>query len=376
MGINFPSSPAWQQVHNVSPGVSYVWEFGWKPAPIKTAMPKNYIVNPSMQHSQQNGDTTLSSGAGVVSGGYYPADQWYLYHAGITGVAIATLGQVVNVNNINRWIQFYTNNGPVTTAAGDYAQARTYIEGQRCADFKWGTAGAKDAILRFDGLFPTGQKFYVCIGTLDRYYLFPFTGNGGYQTHTFVVPGLTTGTFNTDTTYGLFININAVAGSNYHGVEGSWQAAPHKYGTATGGSFIRGSGSTFTFSNVGLYLDPYKTGVAPPYEHPDIFEELRRCQRYWAKLYIMRGWVTSATQVTRASQQLPVPMRIPPALAAVGVPKIYDGTASANLGAIQTQGSNEFVAELNAAVGTLTAARPAIHFWDSDANYIAANARM
>ena len=47
MGINFPSTPAEGQVLNVSPGKSFVFKSGlWRKAPMTTAMPKNYIVNP------------------------------------------------------------------------------------------------------------------------------------------------------------------------------------------------------------------------------------------------------------------------------------------------------------------------------------------
>ena len=73
MAISFPAGVE-GLVHNVSPGVSFVYRGGaWIPAPLKTALPKNYIVNPTFQISQQN------PGGVQVWGGYppdYPADQW------------------------------------------------------------------------------------------------------------------------------------------------------------------------------------------------------------------------------------------------------------------------------------------------------------
>jgi len=381
MAMDFPSSPTERQVFNAAPGVSYEYFSGvWRPAPMKTALPKNYVVNPSMQISQEIGDTIISPGAGVA-GSCYPADQWVLYHAAIPGASIATLGQSIHVNNINRWVQFYTNNGPLTVNAGDYAQCRQYIEGQRCADFKWGTADAVDLVLRFDFLGVSGQVYHVGVYTPDFYYLQKFSGVG-YQTASFAIPGCTTGTFNTGaSTYGVFINFNCLAGTTYQDSQfnlGKWRAWPPKYGSTVSTSFIQGTASSFQFSNVGLYLDPFKTGVAPPYEHPDIFEELRRCQRYYAKLYGMRGWMLASNQVIRPSQQLPAPMRIAPALSMAGAPQWYDGTASALASAtVAFNGSNEFVAELNGtAAAGLTGNRPAVQFWNSDANYWAANARM
>ena len=378
MAINFPSSPIWGQVHNVSPGNSFVWygEYGWEPAPLKTAHPKNYIVNPSTWHSQENGDVTISPGAGVA-GSTLPADDWWLHHSAIPTVAIATLGQLINVNGINRWVQFYTNQGPVTTGASDNAQARQYLEGQRLADWKWGTTKAQDLVLRFDGLFPTGQQYSVSIATPSHSWLAPFTGNGGYQTHTFIVPGLTSGTFNTDNTFGCALSLVAVSGSGARGVAG-WQTG-WKDSLPGQGSFIRGTGSTFAFSNVGLYLDPYKTGVAPPYEHPDQFRELRRSQRYFAKLYGMRGWSTGSNGITRPSQILPAGhMRVAPTIVLAGTPNWYDSTATAAAAAtIAYNGSNNYCAEFNgSAAAGLTGGRPAIQFFQVEGSYWAANARM
>ena len=71
MGINFPSTPAEGQVLNISPGKSFVFRSGlWRKAPMTTAMPKNYIVNPSMQISQQN--TIPRHRLRII----YAADQW------------------------------------------------------------------------------------------------------------------------------------------------------------------------------------------------------------------------------------------------------------------------------------------------------------
>ena len=80
MAIDFPLSPTEGQVHNQSPGVSFVYRSGaWAAAPMKTALPRNYFINGGMTVSQQNGTTVLIQGSGGIAGtsaSYYPADQW------------------------------------------------------------------------------------------------------------------------------------------------------------------------------------------------------------------------------------------------------------------------------------------------------------
>jgi hypothetical protein len=73
MALGFPSSPTVGQIFS---GFVYTTT-GWQRAPIATALPKNYIVNPTMSISQENAST---SGGGVS--GYYQADQWAYYFVG------------------------------------------------------------------------------------------------------------------------------------------------------------------------------------------------------------------------------------------------------------------------------------------------------
>ena len=61
-----------------------------------------------------------------------------------------------------------------------------------------------------------------------------------------------------------------------------------------------------------MYADPYLTGVAPPFEVPNITDDLRRCQRYWYRAYGLRGWTIAANTVSGMSIKHPAPMRAKP----------------------------------------------------------------
>lgn len=80
MALNFPSSPATNDTH-VANGLTYRWNgavWNWEGAPT-TALRRNYLINPSMQISQENGRNQFSQGFGYAGGttaNYFMADQW------------------------------------------------------------------------------------------------------------------------------------------------------------------------------------------------------------------------------------------------------------------------------------------------------------
>lgn len=77
MAITFPASPTEGQVHNAAPGYSFVFRGGaWVPAPMKTALPRNLLLNPAMTINQQNTSAVMGV-AGTATLVTYPADQWF-----------------------------------------------------------------------------------------------------------------------------------------------------------------------------------------------------------------------------------------------------------------------------------------------------------
>jgi hypothetical protein len=134
---------------------------------------------------------------------------------------------------------------------------------------------------------------------------------------TFAVPGDTTGVWPTDNTIGMQLIFTFACGTTYQGVTG-WQAGD-KRGTVNstnGGATVSNS---FVVTDVGLYLDPDATGVAPKWQMPDYATELAACQRYWYKspsgAMIISGIATAASQTVYEAINHPTTMRVSPTIA-------------------------------------------------------------
>jgi len=253
-----PDSTQWVQVSGM-------------PATAKpTALARNRIVNGAFQHSQENGNTTSSVST------YFLADQWQGLHAGMTGNYFVRGGAAPYFQG--------GIGGVMPVAAGNYGFIQQLIEGGRVADFLWGAADAKQVILRFESFSQLGGSFAVSIhnSAVDRSYVAPFTlPVAAWTTVTLAIPGDTTGTWLTTTGLGMGIRFCFGTGTSLQGVAG-WQAG-NKLGLATTTNGFSSAASNY-IRNVGLYLDPDNTGLAPPWQMPDEAEELRACQRYWELL--------------------------------------------------------------------------------------------
>ena len=377
MGINFPSFPADGQVLSVSPGVSFVASGGrWRPAPLKTALPKNYIVNPAMQVSQQNGDTA-SAASSTVS--YYPADQWLTRFQNITGYSGYAARASIHPAGLQS-IYIHTTTPLANFPANSSGLISQYIEGNRVADLNWGTANAVPIVVRLSAMSTavTGT-FSFRIGnntSPSRSYIQQFdipTANVWTDVAA-AVPGDTTGTWPTDTGIGMTFDFVGGGTAVLAGVAG-WQAGDKTWINNGQVKSISAVGDIH-FTAVGIYADPYLTGLPPPFVVPSPFDELRRCQRYWYKGWGARGVMSTTTQFNRADVAHPVPMRGTPTLALAGAPKAYDGTTSVVMTTMGANNSNSYVLEMTATVPALVAARPASHILVTDADYIAVNARM
>src|SRR5262245_3545571 len=376
MAINFPSSPTEGQIFNASPGLSFIYGGGtWAQAPIKTALPRNYVINPSMMVSQQNGD---ASSAAAASGVYYPADQWAASW-NTTGGSIYGLHTRPAADNSD--CIGLGNNNAVDPAsnAGTYVQLIQVLEAQRVADFGWGTALAKQGIFHFEFCGFTAHTYTVQIkgGATTYTFLASFAAQNFWQTYDIVVPPppAGSGVWPSDNTFGIQVGIGLAAGTTYGGGAAGWQAG-NKVTMAGTNNGIGVAGVGVYLSNVGFYLDPYLTGVPPPWQRSNIAEETRRCQRYWYRGFNFNGPVVAATQ-QRGTNRHPTLMRTTPGSSLVGAPRCYDSTVTPTITTTLNPAGNYLAADFHFITsGGMSVGKAGVNYWTGQDNYIAMDARM
>jgi hypothetical protein len=247
----------------------------------------------------------------------------------------------------------------------------------------FGTASAKQIVVRFgfkaSVVGSTGVEFTV--RTPAGYGYRTSTGANTANTDaycTLVIPGATGGTWANDNSAAMELCFSFVWGSgNSGGTTNSWTTGVADGGAAGAAQFFT-VGDTLEIFDFGLYADPYKTGVAPPFALPEITAETKRCQRYWYRAYGLHGGVASGTAVSRSGMRHPVPMRLAPTATAAGSVRFYDGTTTALFSSISANTSNYWAAELDITTGGTfaTGGKQACMYYQTEADYIAMNARM
>jgi hypothetical protein len=141
------------------------------------------------------------------------------------------------------------------------------------------------------------------------------------------------------------------------------------------------TGDTFDIFDVGWYLDPNMTGVAPEFQAPSVEEDLQDCLRYWFPAYRFDGVVNTATQAIAFASPY-VPMRVNPGATMSlvgGALRGYDGSNAPNVTSLTAYNFNTENAGITfgMSAGGLTPGRPFKTLVDGTlTNYIAMSARM
>jgi hypothetical protein len=275
----------------------------------------NRVVNGAMQVTQENGNT---AGTTVT---YYGADQWMTNKVHSAGTMTTQRVQAVTPNGSADRYRLTVTSPDTSLAAGEYLIIEQYIEGVRVADFRYGSASAKQAVLRFGLKAPAGTYSVVIRNNAyDRTYVALFTVSAANTDteYTLVIPGDTTGTWLTDTGAGLRLTFTFACGSTFQGTTG-WQAGG-MLGTSAVTNGMGTTSNVFELYDVGLYLDPQNSGVAPRWQMPNYADELQACERYWqftkgnlnASIWyhimlrtVMRTTPAIATNVTNTAEVYP-----------------------------------------------------------------------
>ena len=312
MSFDFPSSPTVNQIFTGSNGAQYIWngttwnQVSGNPATL-TAQARNRIVNGAMQINQEV--------PGPVASGY-PVDQFLI--SGNIATINASWQPTFGPEGLAALATTLTTAKP-SLAAGDFWQLLQPLEGKRVADFRFGTANAKQVVARFSAVCSQAgtYTFKLANGASNRVFLAPFTLVANtWKEITVVIPGDPTGTWPTDATAGMYYGWGLAAGSTYNAGVAGWQGA-NAVQMAGHTNLAAPANANFFVTNVGLYLDDQNTGVPPPWVMPDEAQELAACQRYWHRTSLYwNGYATTGVSFAAVMPQ-PVPTRIVPALTGV-----------------------------------------------------------
>jgi len=370
MAIDFPSSPTDGQVFYPPNGPIYVYRSA-KGAWTRnrgTANTRNILVNPSMQISQQNGNTSSTATA------YYLADQWQSSagqnHTWQRVAAATPSGSPYRLRVVS--------GTAITNTQMSFLQN---IEGYRIADLAYGTANAKYSVLRFGMKGPAGA--YAC--SFQHYtanystIVFGFDLPDQVDTvFTFVVPPGTIDSWPIDNGYQVqfFISPAMTDAAKTPNV-GVWQSAQYsgKTGMSNGADTV---GKTFEIFDVGWYADPNMTGRAPEFQKANYEDDLAESQRYWYKATGLRGLYNTTTTSVRNGAPHPVPMRITPTQALVGATlRLYDQGSVQNVTAVAntSSSSNHCDLSITPAAAQIQYRRSMLLADAQEAQYIALSAR-
>jgi hypothetical protein len=323
-GMDFPASPFTGQIYDPGTGTKYIWngaQWDVYTGTLGTAETRNRVVNPAMQLSQENADTVSPTAAAVS---WFVADQWQALHSLSPGTANSSRsGNNLIPGTTDKYMRFNVVTAKAVLAAGDYMTISQPLEGVRVDDFMWGTPEAKQVVLRFMAYSTVAGTYCAALrkGDVSRSYVASFTlAASQWKLVELVIPGDTlSGTWTTGSAVGLYLNISFALGSNNDGVAG-WQNGS-KMGLPGMTNAAATAGAVCSVGDVGLYRDPEATGKAPPFELPNIGDELLRCMRYWEQInagdFIFSGNVTAANTYYCGRSFL-VPKRAAPVVTLTG----------------------------------------------------------
>lgn len=269
-----------------------------------TADHYNRVANGSLQISQENGNTV--SPASTANSGYYTADEFSSRWDVSTGsgtIQTALISAASPLHNDGFFINIGSGAG-VTLGASSFAVFTHKIEGLRVADLMWGTASAKDAVLRFNVQALAGTySVRISNNAQNRSYVaqFTVTTNNVWQTITIPIPGDTTGTWATDSTPGVKIDFVAAVGSTYISGTPGWNAGNY-YGLTGQNNALASASSGFNITRIGFYADPFSTGLAPSWETLDFTEQFLLCSRYWQNVLVRSAAYNNAAGAYMGAQ--------------------------------------------------------------------------
>jgi hypothetical protein len=245
---------------------------------------KNLVTNGGANVSQRGVNATIVSGFDsttnsyiadrfLASGGGSPQNRADLKHVSSGGPA-----------GFPNFIRYDITTAEAAVAAGEYSVIEQRVEAFNCLPLGWGATGAKSAALSFYIRSPkTGtHSGYVYNNNTNRTWTFEFTvdaANTWEKKSVTIDPDTTGGAFTAAVTEGIRVGIPIICGSTYQTAAGSWTSGSFR-GTSNQQNLADNTANNIDITGVQLEVG----SVATDFEHEDIGETKRKCERRFRRL--------------------------------------------------------------------------------------------
>jgi hypothetical protein len=289
---------------------------------------KNRIINGAMTISQRNGTSAVT----IDGGASYTLDR-YLCQDNTDGSYTVAQSSTAPAGFINSLLVTITgtDSSLTTTQFGRIVQR---IEGFNVSDLGWGTASAQTVTLSF---WVRSSVTGTFSGTLvnddaNRIYAFTYTISAAntWEQKTVTIAGDTSGTWKTNNSTGIELNLSIGAGPDRSVTAGSWGTSLAYAATGQTNLFAT-NGATFYITGVQLEVG----STATSFDYRPYGTELALCQRYFNLLGKTSTFSTMGVAIGADGTEslyispLPVTMRATPSYSSAGNLRIYNGATRA-----------------------------------------------
>jgi hypothetical protein len=240
---------------------------------------RNRIINGDCRIDQRHS----GAAANALPGNAYTIDRWAVYSA-VAGKfnAQQNAAAVVPPAGFINYLGVTVGTAYAVTA-NDMFYIFQGIEGLNVGDLGWGTANAKPVSLSFWVRSSVAGTHSGSLQNQNQNRSYPFSFSvPTANTWTLItipnIPGDTAGTWDVDTTVGIYVNFCLGAGTNSRGPAGAW-AANYYWGVTGAADVVGTAGATFYVTGVQLELGP----VVTPFERRLYGTEMNLCQRYYQR---------------------------------------------------------------------------------------------
>lgn len=292
--FDFPNTPTIGQQVTTPNGV-FTWDgVKWAPAgtssapsaPFNAMAYNNFIINSTMELSQENGSTVITLVNGTPK---YIVDQWRCQYGNAAAVMLAAQATSTGLAGMQtQYIMGMTSSTAMgAIAAGDFARIYQDLEGMRFERAQFGTALAQPVTISFWAYTTIAGTFSVSLrnGANNRSYVTNLSSVGQtWQYFTVTVPGDTAGTWAKDNTAGCEVCFTFACGATFQTTAGAWQAGNY-LATASITNFFASNSNAVYITGVVMTLGT----VAPPqatqgYMYRSADQELALCKRYYESI--------------------------------------------------------------------------------------------